>query len=75
MKLKQALMVLAMLVASGNVLAQDNKTPPVAKEVKKQLNDSVRTQPVSSNKAVIRESSSPDSPGFLGVPLKAPDRL
>lgn len=66
-------MVLAVLAASGNVLAQDDKTPPVVKEVKKQPNDSVRTQPVSGNKAVIRESFNPDRPPLLGTPLKALD--
>lgn len=76
MEWKRALMVLAVLAASGNVSGQGEKSQSAAKEVKKQSNENVQTQPVSDKKTAIRKSSNPDSLEFIGVPavIKDPNR-
>lgn len=71
MKWKQVLVVGSILGASGNLLAQDGKAPPVIKSVEKQpLNKQLR----STDKKVIHQSFNPDQPAIMGVPAVVVDQ-
>lgn len=69
MKWKQVLIVVGILGASGNLMAQDAKTPATHKPGKKQGLVVVNKQTGITGKTIVRKSLNPDRPDFIGVPL------
>lgn len=68
MEWKQLFVAISLLVAGGNLLAQDAKTLPTDKPAKKQTFEVVNNQSGTTDKLTIRKSSNPDRLDFLGVP-------
>ena len=68
MKWKQVMVVVSLLGASGNILAQDAKTPITIEPAKKQALEAVNKQPDTTGKIIIRKSLNPDRLDFIGIP-------
>ncbi|MHB8914586.1 MAG: hypothetical protein ACYC4K_02090 [Thiobacillus sp.] len=68
MNLKQLFVAVSLLVAGGNLLAQDAKTLLTDKPARKQTFEVVNKQSVTTDKLTIRKSSNPDRLDFIGVP-------
>lgn len=68
MKWKQVMVVVSLLGASGNILAQGTNTPITIKPAKKQSLEAVNKLPDVTAKAGIHKSLNPDRLDFIGIP-------
>lgn len=73
MKWKQLFVAISIVVAGGNLMAQDVKTLPTVKPAKKLSLDVADKHTGVTDKTTVRKSSNPDRLDFIGVPWVSKD--